>query len=144
MAERRSTLRRRVLTVLAFLATAYVALCIAARLWYPRMLFPAPRVDRAPEELSSKLVELPQDDGGGSTKALWFPPPNERARVVVLFHGNGETIFDDAPVGELLAAGGLGVMLVEYRGYGITYGPPPSEPSLYADGEAAMKKLASF
>lgn len=144
MAERRSTLRRRVLTVLAVLATLYAALCIAARLWYPRVLFPAPRVDRAPEDLATRLVELPQDDGGGPTKALWFPPPNEAARVVVLFHGNGETIFDDAPVGEMLSAGGLGVMLVEYRGYGITYGPPPSEPSLYADGEAAMKKLASF
>ncbi len=125
------------------LAGSYVALCVAARLWYPRVLFPAPRVDAVPPELASRMVELPQEDGGGPTRALWFPPP-PGARTVVLFHGNGETIFDGVVLAEVLASHGLGAMLVEYRGYGITYGPPPSETSLYADGEAAMKHLAKL
>lgn len=130
------------MTMLAVaLASAYAVLCVAARLWYPRALFPAPRVDRAPSELASRMIELPQDDGGGPTRALWFPPP-PGARTVVLFHGNGETMFDDVVLAEVLMSRGLGVLLVEYRGYGITYGPPPSEASLYADGEAAMKHLA--
>jgi len=141
MAVRRSTLRRRVLTVVGILAAVYFALCVAARLIYPSVLFPAPRVDRAPDALATKLVDLPEDDGSASAMALWYPPPNDTARVVVFFHGNGETIFDDAPLAETLAAEGLGVMLVEYRGYGITYGTSPTERSLYDDGEAAMNKL---
>lgn len=130
------------MTLLAIgIAGAYVVLCVAARLWYPRVLFPAPRVDRAPAELASRLVDLPHDDGGGPTRALWFPPA-PGARTVVLFHGNGETMFDGVVLAEVLMSRGLGALLVEYRGYGLTYGPPPSEASLYADGEAAMKHLA--
>ncbi len=130
------------MTVVAVaLAVPYALVCVAARLWYPRVLFPAPRVDRVPPELASQMLELSQEDGGGPTRALWFPPP-PGARTVVLFHGNGETIFDDVVLAEVLMSRGLGVLLVEYRGYGITYGPPPSEASLYADGEAAMKHLA--
>jgi uncharacterized protein len=137
--------RRRVLTVIGVLAALYLGLCIAARIWYPRILFPAPRVDRTPEEVVARLVELAQDDGGGPTRAVYFPAPpsaSGRGRTVVVFHGNGETVFDGLTLAEVLMSRGLGVMLVEYRGYGITYGDPPTEASLYADGEAAMKHLA--
>lgn len=129
------------LAALGIVAALYVGLCVAARLWYPRILFPAPRVDRAPEEVRGRLVELAQDDGGSATQAIYFPAAKD-ARTVVVFHGNGETMFDGLTLAEVLMSRGLGVMLVEYRGYGITYGDPPSEASLYADGEAAMKHLA--
>jgi pimeloyl-ACP methyl ester carboxylesterase len=140
MAEARSTWRRRVVAYLGVVAVVYLGLCIAARLWYPRVLFPAPRVDHAPKEVLGRLVELAQDDGGGPTRALYFPAPKD-GRTVVLFHGNGGTMFDDLELAEVFMSRGLGAMLVEYRGYGITYGPPPTEASLYADGEAAMKHL---
>jgi uncharacterized protein len=133
--------RRRMLTALGVVAGLYVALCILARVAYPRILFPAPRVDRAPKEVDGRLVELARDDAGGPTRAVYFPAAKD-GRTVVVFHGNGETIFDGLTLAEVMMSRGLGVMLVEYRGYGLTYGDPPTEASLYADGEAAMKYLA--
>jgi len=132
--------RRRVLIALGVLASLYLGLCVLARVLYPRILFPAPRLERAPKEVDGRLVELTQDDGGGPTRAVYFPA-SPRGRTVVVFHGNGETMFDGLTFAEVLMSRGLGVMLVEYRGYGITYGNPPTEASLYADGEAAVKYL---
>lgn len=128
------------LTSLGIFAALYLGLCVVARVWYPRLLFPAPRVERAPKEVDGRLVELAQDDGGGVTRAVYFPAVKD-ARTVVVFHGNGETVFDGLTLAEVLMSRGLGVMLVEYRGYGLTYGEPPTEASLYADGEAAVKHL---
>jgi pimeloyl-ACP methyl ester carboxylesterase len=129
--------------ILAVLAVLYVGVCVLARVVYPHVLFPAPRVDRAPKEVETRLLELSQDDGGGPTRAVYYPAPKD-GRTVVVFHGNGETIFDGLTLAELFLSRGLGSMLVEYRGYGLTYGDPPSEASLYADGEAAMKHLAKL
>lgn len=133
--------------LVAAVAFAYALVCVAARLWYPRVLFPAPRLAAVPRDVQelvddhrAALLELPQQEGP-PTRALWFEPP-PGGRAVVVFHGNGETMFDRADVAEALVARGLGALLVEYRGYGISYGPPPSEASLYADGEAAMAYLA--
>src|SRR5687767_15038286 len=118
--------RRLVLRLLGALAVLYVGLCVVARLVYPRILFPAPRVERAPKEVEGRLLELAQTDGGGATRAVYFPA-SPRARTVVVFHGNGETVFDGLTLAEVLMSRGLGVMLVEYRGYGLTYGDPPTE-----------------
>lgn len=142
-------MRRRLAIAAASLVVAYLALCVVARVAYPRMLFPAPRLDAVPPEQQAplaatggpRLLELAQPTGG-ATRALFFAPPRPGARVVVLFHGNGETMFDETPVASELVPSGLGVMLVEYRGYGLSYGPPPSEDAMYEDGEAALRWLA--
>ena len=97
---------------LAVIALVYAGLCTAARLLYPRLLFPAPRVDRAPKEVEARLVDLAQNDGGGPTRAVYFPAPKD-GRTVVVFHGNGETIFDGLTLAEVLMSHGLGAMLVE-------------------------------
>ena len=142
MAEGRT--RRRIRTIAGVALAGYLALCLVARVAYPRMLFPAPRLDRAPpvEDSSAKLVELPQPDGS-RTAALHFPAATD-ARTVIVFHGNGETMFDNVGLAAELVQRGVGVLLVEYRGYGTTYGSgsPPTEEMLYEDGEAAIAYLA--
>jgi pimeloyl-ACP methyl ester carboxylesterase len=119
----------------------YLLLCVVARIGYPRLLFPAPRLDRAPtiDDPTARLVELPHADGS-RTAALHFPGP-PGARTVVVFHGNGETIFDNVDRAVELKRRGLGVILVEYRGYGTTYGASPTEEMLYEDGEVAIAYL---
>lgn len=135
---------RRAKIFLAIVVASYLALCGVARLAYPRLLFPAPYLAAVPDGAleGARLVELPQGTGP-ATRAMYWPAP-EGARTVVFFHGNGETMFDELPLAHALAERGLGVMLVEYRGYGITYGDPPSESSTYADAEAALDHLAGL
>ena len=65
------------------------------------------------------------------------------ALVVVHFHNNREVAEHTADVAHELAARGLGVVLVEYRGYGATTEASPSEEGLYADAEAALDLLAA-
>jgi pimeloyl-ACP methyl ester carboxylesterase len=64
------------------------------------------------------------------------------APTLVLFHGNGETVAWTLPLANDLAATGLGVLLAEYRGYGMSaLSGVPSEEGLYDDGAAALAFL---
>jgi fermentation-respiration switch protein FrsA (DUF1100 family) len=131
-----------VTTILRTAVASYLLLCLVARLGYPRMLFPAPKLDRTPvlDDPSARIVTLPHPDGSKGI-AIHFPAPTPTARTVVVFHGNGETAFHNVDYGSELHRRGLGVLLVEYRGYGTTYGPSPTEDGLYEDGEAAIAFL---
>lgn len=73
----------------------------------------------------------------GEQLRLWhLRPPAARARVVY-FHGNGGhlALWSDVLVG--LAARGLEVVAVDYRGYGLSTGQP-SEAGLYRDADATL------
>ena len=134
---------KRMWMVVGIALASYLVLCFVARVAYPRVLFPAPRLDRAPsiDDPDARLVELPHADGS-RTVALHYPAP-PGARTVVVFHGNGETMFDDRRHATELKRRGLGVLLVEYRGYGTTCGSAPTEEMLYEDGEVAIAHLTS-
>lgn len=59
-------------------------------------------------------------------------------KVVVYFHGNAGTIADRIPALQTIAArGGVRVLGVSYRGYGLSRGRP-GEAGLYRDAEAAL------
>jgi pimeloyl-ACP methyl ester carboxylesterase len=92
------------------------------------------------EDATAAVVDLPHPDGS-RTLALHYPAP-PAARTVVVFHGNGETVFDNVAHATELKRRGLGVLLVEYRGYGTIHGPAPTESMLYQDAEAAITYLA--
>jgi len=94
------------------------------------LLFPAPRPPRTPAPELGELLHLP------STVALWSPPAGD-APVLVHFHGNGEQLADLAPVIWALRARGLGILAVEYPGYGLA-GGSPSEGTLVSAGREAL------
>jgi pimeloyl-ACP methyl ester carboxylesterase len=68
------------------------------------------------------------------------PDESEACEAVIFFHGNAGNIASRAPIAARLADLGLGVLLVDYRGYGRSEGSP-SEEGLYADGRAAYRHL---
>ncbi len=70
-------------------------------------------------------------------------PGRADARTVVHFHNNRETAEDQLWLARSLSARGLGVVLVEFRGYGRSSDQDPSEEGLYADAEAALDMLAA-
>src|SRR6187399_704725 len=119
------------------------ALIVAARLYYPRLLYPAPRSDAlAPAE--GRLLTLTSRDGV-PVHATEFLGPKD-APVVVYFHGNGVAMGDVLWMAREFGQRGLGVVLAEYRGYGLSADStpwPPSEAGLYEDAEAVLAALAS-
>ena len=113
------------------IALGVLVLGVAAVLAGQRhLLYPAPRPARPPERDLGELLRL------RTTVALWSPPAGT-SPVVVHFHGNGEQLADLRHVVTGLRRNGLGVLAVEYPGYGLA-GGSPSEESLLAAGREAL------
>jgi fermentation-respiration switch protein FrsA (DUF1100 family) len=124
---------------LAAFLLAYAALCVVARSSYRRFAYPHP--PPTARDVGAGEWLAPRAADGQSAHALWFRPPRA-ARVIVYFHGNGEQAEDNIPLASDLVSRGFGVLLVEYRGYGVATGQTPSEEALYLDAAAALDELS--
>ncbi len=118
--------------VLAGLA-ATGALYLAQR----SLIYPAPR-HFAAIPAGYRQISLRTADGLDLTAV--YSPPRAGQRVVLFFHGNGDGWDGAAAANRLNADAGLGVLLLEYRGYGGNPGQP-DEAGFYADGRAALAWL---
>lgn len=114
---------------LAFAAFAVLALAVAGGCSQTAMIFPAPKQGREPA-YPENLVR------SRDATFLYFPG----AKVVAYFHGNGEDLADSVPMVSLLRSLGMGVLAVEYPGYGIA-GGTPSEQGAYAAAQSALDWL---
>jgi fermentation-respiration switch protein FrsA (DUF1100 family) len=133
--------RLRALLLLALLLAVPLTV-VAARAVSARFVFPGARVAALrPLPLGFGLLTTDARDGI-AVRALDLPAP-PGARTVVHFHNNRDTAADAADLARGLHALGLGVLLVEYRGYGVSRGAEPSEEGLYDDAEAALDGLAA-
>jgi len=132
--------RPRLLSLVAIAAACTLGGCLGARALARRMIFPTHRVDQRPLPNGAKVTTLVARDGA-LVHALEIEGPKD-APVVVCFHNNRETIADSVELARALRGRGFGVVLVEYRGYGLSRGIDPSEEGLYLDAEAALDSLA--
>jgi alpha-beta hydrolase superfamily lysophospholipase len=129
--------------LVALVIGGYVAVCVSARLRYREALYPVPPEGPPTLPSGARWLEVPSKDGA-SVHAAFFPPPTGEARTAVIFHGNGETISNGVGLAEDLHARGLGALLFEYRGYGVSKDSgPPSERGIYDDAERALDSLAA-
>lgn len=120
------------------LLLGYAALCVVIGLLYRKVLFPSPSDPTVPEGL--RHVRFDSSDGVPVHCA--YLPPAEGGALIVHFHGNGETLASTW-IPKILEGTGIGVLLVEFRGYGLSHDVPMSEDGLYRDGEAAVRWAAS-
>lgn len=109
-----------------------------------RMAYPIAGQDPGPAAPPSDAV-VSWVEGGGARVETWFLPPRGapggRSPAVLFGHGNGETIDDLPSTLAPLRDMGLGVLLVEYPGYGRSTGRP-SEASIGATFASAFDLLA--
>jgi fermentation-respiration switch protein FrsA (DUF1100 family) len=85
--------------------------------------------------------EITLTTADGLSLLSWYRPPHEGAPVVAYFHGNGGNLGNRTNRMMGFAQEGLGVLLLEYRGYGGNPGAP-TEAGLYADADAALDFLS--
>jgi len=97
---------------------------------------PVGPVPTLPDGASIRILEARD---AARVMTVHFPAP-EQAPTVVHFHGAGVHLGEVVGVGESLRARGLGVLLVEYRGYGCSPGTP-TEDGLHLDALAALDAL---
>ncbi len=117
------------------LAALYAIICAVAATTYRKFLYPAPTTSSIPSD--AKKVESKTSDGT-TAYGLRFGPDDARA-TVFFFHGNGEVAEDNVDIARALASHDYGVVLAEYRGYGMSKAAgSPTERALYADAEALL------
>ena len=133
---------QRIATIVVFaLAVAYVA---AALLLQRSLLFPAPPVRPSvvppPEATRVQLMTR-----AGAVEA-WYLPPRDGAAapapVIVFFHGNAELIDFVAFDFTVPRRWGMGVLAVEYPGYGRSEGSP-SQATIASTATAAFDWLSA-
>ena len=124
------------LSLLAAVAIAYLALIALLAVGQNRLIYPAPPAQAPPAGYSP--IELQTADG--LTLVAGYRPARQGMPTVLFFHGNAMVWPDGADVLEPLAARGYGVLLAEYRGYNGNPGRP-SEEGLYHDARAARAWL---
>lgn len=104
------------------------------------LLYPAKRDDTAPSakglaDFASIRIKTPD----GETLAAWWAAPPAGAGVVLYLHGQTGSLGTQAYIATRardMAAAGLGVLAIDYRGYGGSTGRP-SEAGLMTDARSA-------
>lgn len=97
-----------------------------------------PQGPRTPATLGLAFENLRIDSGGRTLHAFYVAPPAASLRplALLIFHGNGESISGWVPVQKFLADRGVGSMVFDYSGFGMSSGTP-SLAHLHQDGLAA-------
>jgi alpha-beta hydrolase superfamily lysophospholipase len=122
--------KRTLLVAAAAVVGLYLAIVVFFAAAQRSLIFPAPAGTRQPR---TPVVQ------GPGFRALWVPPPRSDAPLVVHFHGNGEDLAGLGPLVDLLRSIGVGILAVEYPGYGVSRADgPPSEAGFYRAGMAAV------
>lgn len=121
------------------LASALGYLCVLAGMYhFQRRLLYHP--DRAAAQLPLGFEEVWLTASDGVRLNAWYAPPRPDAPTVLYLHGNAGNLGTTAARLAALRDAGLGVLGIDWRGYGKSDGAP-SEEGLYEDGRAALAFL---
>jgi uncharacterized protein len=71
----------------------------------------------------------------------WLPSPDPHAPTLLYLHGTFRNIYQNLPKINAFREAGFSVVVVEYRGWGLSSSITPSELSIYADAEVGWLEL---
>jgi fermentation-respiration switch protein FrsA (DUF1100 family) len=123
--------------LIVFAVLAYAAILALLYSQQSRLIYPAPQ-DVPPLTPGYTEVFLQTDDG--LSLRAFYQEAWDGLPTVLYFHGNGGTLAGASVSNRAIAEAGVGVLLVEYRGYGGNAGEP-SEEGFYRDADAALRWL---
>lgn len=125
-----------------FISVLAVLLSVILMYIFQRHLIYYPSSDRARlndyHVKDMQVITLHTQDGLVLTS--WYRPAKENHATLLYLHGNAGNIGGRMSLGREFMDEGLGLLLLEYRGYGGNMGHP-TEQGLYEDGRTAMRFL---
>lgn len=130
------------LLALAVLVVVWTTPAVLSRL-VDRLVFqPSRGIDLRPAELGIAGEEVAIDSEGLRLHGFFVPAvaPRTAPRAILFLHGNAGNASHRLPNAAELARLGSDVLLIDYRGYGMSEGRP-SEAGAYADARAALAHL---
>jgi hypothetical protein len=134
--------------IAVILAVVYFAVCALAWRYQDRLAFPAPR-SRLPDPAELHIPggeRITVTAGDGVRLHGWYlapipgPKAGAKAAGLVWFYGNMETIASIAPTLRHFRPPGVGMVVLDYRGYGES-DSATTEAGIYRDAEAAWDYL---
>ena len=97
-------------------------------------------MDLRPEQVGLTGEDVFLETGDGvRIHAFWLPAPGA-TRALLFLHGNAGNASHRLPNAAELVALGTSVLLLDYRGYGLSEGTP-SEAGAYADARTGLRYL---
>ena len=135
--------------VMALAGIAVILLCVymgaaailyvtqRSMMYFPDRMRASPAQSGLPE---AEVVNLTASDG--QHILAWHVPPRDGKPVILYFHGNGGALRYRVERFRRLITDGIGLVGLEYRGYGGLSGEP-TEPGLIADANAAYAFAAA-
>jgi len=127
-----------VLAVCAYVGlTAMIYFAQRSLMYFPDRSSTTPAAAGLPE-----ATEVPLTASDGVNIRVWQVPPQPGKPVILYFHGNGGALRYRVERFRRLIGAGIGLVALEYRGYGGLSGSP-SEQGLIRDAEAAYAYTAA-
>ncbi|MBW4621028.1 MAG: lysophospholipase [Cyanosarcina radialis HA8281-LM2] len=134
-------------------AIAYLSVCLLLYFQQSRLIFvPSAVIEKTPEFFNLKYEEvwLPVATKSGRVERIhgwWIPSsreqqtPGAKGKVLLYLHGNGINIGANVAHANRFHQLGFSVLLIDYRGYGLSEGSFPTEASVYEDAAVAWNYL---
>lgn len=128
-------------------AIAYLAACLFLYLQQTRFIFfPSSVIEITPRAFNLKYqdVWIPVTTESGKVEKMhgwWIPASTPNAKVLLYLHGNGVNIGANAAHADRFHRMGFAVLIIDYRGYGLSKGSFPTEKSVYQDAATAWDYL---
>ncbi|MGB3695045.1 MAG: alpha/beta fold hydrolase [Spirulinaceae cyanobacterium] len=131
------------LSISAFLAIAYVGICVSLLFWQNHLIFfPAQTISFTPKSLGMVYEDIWLEVGEGESLHGWWLPANSETKGVLLYlHGNGGNVSDNLEHARRFQQMGFSVFIFDYRGYGYSEGDFPTEAQVYKDAGIAWDYL---
>ncbi len=129
------------------IAIAYLAVCIYLYRQQGRFIFfPSSVIETTPKAFNLNYLEvwLPVTTAEGKVEKVhgwWIPATTTNAKTLLYLHGNGINIGANAAHAYRFHQMGFAVLIIDYRGYGLSEGNFPSEETVYQDATTAWDYL---
>ncbi|MDJ0660917.1 MAG: alpha/beta fold hydrolase [Crocosphaera sp.] len=128
-------------------AIAYLSVCVALILGQNRLIFkPCSTIKTTPADwgMSYEDVWLSVMTPQGKIEQVhgWWINPNSYAKKVLLYlHGIGGNVSYNLSTIQTFYNQGYSVLIIDYRGYGLSQGQFPTESEIYRDSQVAWDYL---
>ena len=140
--------KRIVAIAVAALLLAYFAGAAAIYHYEPRLIFvPMKAVTDTPANHGAQFQPIRIPIGRDDTLTAWWVPGEPKVanpthvKALLYLHGNYGNVGDNAAHAARLSRYGVNVLIPDYRGFGDSSGPFPSESRVYEDAETAWQWL---
>jgi uncharacterized protein len=129
------------IAMIVFAGVGYAAACAYLWAWQREIVFlPTPTVLQTPAQVGATYQPLSIPVGAAGFVAAWWLPSTftQSAPAAVLYlHGNEGNLAREVDRLDALRRLELPILAIDYRGYGQSSGPAPSESRVYDDAAAA-------